>query len=398
MNMLEDTQPNAEVVKNTLKRLKRMSDMITRRPKRTKNAVDRYSEQWSTEEEQAAAVVAIDVKVDDDNPDNATDDDNVTEDLEESSADDNVDDDDDLTAAKAKPAAVSLAPKHDASATKPQSKSETESVDYSSTDNNEDDAVQAVESSLARFHRLLCEYDEKHPLEKPNPCFYCHVCKAPDCGKCNTCLNMPKFGGPGFWKKRCIEKKCPFRTGKKVNDVDLKMKKASAIATVTAEFTERVKELNEEFTIKIKALESGADVAAAITGIGLDAFATIRIRNKIKFCYVCNSKPCKKASYGDEEMAGLCTDCAKSKTGDKTIEYKLIKGVSRALAEMTNNFCHFYYITSGMTSPENILNCLKIKPDAFWHKMANGPNLRVRVLLECDEFGHLSNQNSYSVK
>ena len=75
--------------------------------------------------------------------------------------------------------------------------------------------------------------------------------------------------------------------------------------------------------------------------------------------------------------------------GHQKIKTVLIKGVAQALSGMTNSFCHFYRIFCGMALPEAALNNPKYRPNAFWHKMADGPNLRVRVFLECDEKGHL---------
>ena len=31
----------------------------------------------------------------------------------------------------------------------------------------------------------------------------CEICQRDDCGKCKYCLDMPKFGGLGKFKKRC---------------------------------------------------------------------------------------------------------------------------------------------------------------------------------------------------
>lgn len=36
----------------------------------------------------------------------------------------------------------------------------------------------------------------------------CSGCLAKDCGSCKFCLDMPKFGGPGKKKKRCVERVC----------------------------------------------------------------------------------------------------------------------------------------------------------------------------------------------
>lgn len=39
-------------------------------------------------------------------------------------------------------------------------------------------------------------------------CGQCEPCLKEDCGKCKCCLDMPKFGGPGKRKERCIHRKC----------------------------------------------------------------------------------------------------------------------------------------------------------------------------------------------
>ena len=36
----------------------------------------------------------------------------------------------------------------------------------------------------------------------------CAGCTKPNCGTCKMCLDMPKFGGPGRKKKRCLQRKC----------------------------------------------------------------------------------------------------------------------------------------------------------------------------------------------
>ena len=36
----------------------------------------------------------------------------------------------------------------------------------------------------------------------------CTGCSRSDCGDCNYCKDMKKFGGPGKKKKRCIHRVC----------------------------------------------------------------------------------------------------------------------------------------------------------------------------------------------
>lgn len=43
---------------------------------------------------------------------------------------------------------------------------------------------------------------------KGTGCRQCANCLSDDCGKCNYCLDKPKFGGPNTLKKKCIQKKC----------------------------------------------------------------------------------------------------------------------------------------------------------------------------------------------
>ena len=39
-------------------------------------------------------------------------------------------------------------------------------------------------------------------------CRKCAGCLVEDCGKCNYCLDKPKFGGANTLKKKCIQRKC----------------------------------------------------------------------------------------------------------------------------------------------------------------------------------------------
>ncbi|CAI9739711.1 DNA (cytosine-5)-methyltransferase 1-like [Octopus vulgaris] len=40
-------------------------------------------------------------------------------------------------------------------------------------------------------------------------CGICEVCQQPDCGKCNACRDMIKFGGSGRSKQCCVQRRCP---------------------------------------------------------------------------------------------------------------------------------------------------------------------------------------------
>lgn len=45
-------------------------------------------------------------------------------------------------------------------------------------------------------------------LRKQWGCRKCPGCLIEDCGKCNYCLDKPKFGGPNTLKKKCINRRC----------------------------------------------------------------------------------------------------------------------------------------------------------------------------------------------
>ena len=38
-------------------------------------------------------------------------------------------------------------------------------------------------------------------------CGVCEVCQQPDCGKCNACKDMIKFGGSGRSKQACVHRR-----------------------------------------------------------------------------------------------------------------------------------------------------------------------------------------------
>ena len=46
-------------------------------------------------------------------------------------------------------------------------------------------------------------------------CRNCANCLSEDCGKCQYCLDKPKFGGPNTLKKKCIEKRCLINPAKR---------------------------------------------------------------------------------------------------------------------------------------------------------------------------------------
>uniref|UniRef100_T1J383 [histone H3]-dimethyl-L-lysine(9) demethylase n=1 Tax=Strigamia maritima TaxID=126957 RepID=T1J383_STRMM len=55
---------------------------------------------------------------------------------------------------------------------------------------------------------------EKKSTTKPKRkvrCKQCENCIRPDCGKCSSCLDMRKFGGPQVWKQCCKNRICLYR-------------------------------------------------------------------------------------------------------------------------------------------------------------------------------------------
>lgn len=44
--------------------------------------------------------------------------------------------------------------------------------------------------------------------KRKKSCCGCSGCSTEDCGCCKFCLDMPRFGGPGKKKKRCINRAC----------------------------------------------------------------------------------------------------------------------------------------------------------------------------------------------
>jgi len=49
-------------------------------------------------------------------------------------------------------------------------------------------------------------------------CGVCEVCQQPDCGKCKSCRDMVKFGGPGRKKQCCVERRCPYMAVKEAEE------------------------------------------------------------------------------------------------------------------------------------------------------------------------------------
>ena len=44
--------------------------------------------------------------------------------------------------------------------------------------------------------------------KKMSPCGFCVKCLSDDCGRCPSCRDKPKFGGPGRRRTRCITRTC----------------------------------------------------------------------------------------------------------------------------------------------------------------------------------------------
>ena len=58
------------------------------------------------------------------------------------------------------------------------------------------------------FYSPLKEGREKVGKPVRTPCKICQACLAPDCTKCEFCLDMIRFGGPGRWRKPCKLRQC----------------------------------------------------------------------------------------------------------------------------------------------------------------------------------------------
>ncbi|KAF6017679.1 DNMT1 [Bugula neritina] len=66
------------------------------------------------------------------------------------------------------------------------------------------------------FNQMFSEeIEDSGSAARRRRCGQCDVCLQPDCGKCNSCKNMSKFGGNGTMKQACLLR----RTGSKRNTV-----------------------------------------------------------------------------------------------------------------------------------------------------------------------------------
>jgi len=55
-------------------------------------------------------------------------------------------------------------------------------------------------------------------------CRKCAGCLVEDCGKCNYCLDKPKFGGANTLKKKCIQRKCLLQEQQKLEQAQNSLK------------------------------------------------------------------------------------------------------------------------------------------------------------------------------
>ena len=56
------------------------------------------------------------------------------------------------------------------------------------------------------FSHIILDHNKYVGMKRPR--CNCTGCSKNDCGDCNYCKDMKKFGGPGKKKKRCINQRC----------------------------------------------------------------------------------------------------------------------------------------------------------------------------------------------
>ena len=61
------------------------------------------------------------------------------------------------------------------------------------------------------YHNIMVKIEG---IKRKSRCGSCSGCVAKECGTCNFCKDMKKFGGPGRLKKACIQRKCLGSTNK----------------------------------------------------------------------------------------------------------------------------------------------------------------------------------------
>jgi len=58
---------------------------------------------------------------------------------------------------------------------------------------------------LDKRSKVICRAKKNHRFKA---CSKCTGCKTPNCGECEHCLDMPKFGGMGTMKQKCMTRLC----------------------------------------------------------------------------------------------------------------------------------------------------------------------------------------------
>jgi len=62
-----------------------------------------------------------------------------------------------------------------------------------------------VQDLLEKKSRVVCKAKKKHRFKA---CTKCTGCRQGNCGECEYCLDMPRFGGPGVIKQKCKDRVC----------------------------------------------------------------------------------------------------------------------------------------------------------------------------------------------
>jgi len=62
-----------------------------------------------------------------------------------------------------------------------------------------------MEDLLEKKSRIVCKAKKKHRFKA---CAKCAGCRTENCGECEYCLDMPRFGGQGVIKQKCQERVC----------------------------------------------------------------------------------------------------------------------------------------------------------------------------------------------
>ena len=58
---------------------------------------------------------------------------------------------------------------------------------------------------LDKRSKVICRAKKNHRFKA---CSKCTGCKTANCGECEFCLDMPKFGGMGTMKQKCEKRLC----------------------------------------------------------------------------------------------------------------------------------------------------------------------------------------------